>query len=885
VVGLRLADGSQYGRVFNAAGDLTRINSADGSALSMTYDGAGRLVSLTAVPGAGRLPVPDHQFAYDGLDRLVRAEAGGAVVQRKFDSLDRLIEDTFAGRMFRREYDDASGRYRLRYPDQKLEEYRWDLLGRVDEIKLVEQGSSAVGPASGAPGSLLLSVQYRGADRIGRLVHGNGVQSEWRHDLEGRLIRVEHSSGANSLGAVRYRYDLANRRRAIQNSNPVQQNSLADYDKRGRLTTFRSGFALPVMTDKLTQPEQDADVAAAVAAAAGATQSTAFVLDKSDTRTSVDGTPYTSVAGHKVVQVGPNALTYDADGARIADAPHNYVYDALGRLIRINAGAATLQYEFDPLGRRVRTLSPASDERRFYFHGHALQFEDAAGIVTAQRTAHPQLLSHSIETRAGGPLHFHANGHEDLMLVTNNAGAVAERYLYGPFGIPTILDPGGAPRSNSALAVDPTFGGMPYLPSAGLYFTPKRHYDPGTGLFLARDPFFNLVSPSPYVFAVHDPINYLDPAGDIAPLIVAGLVVGAIGAVVGVASVIARGGDYDGWDVLAAAGIGFGAGFIGAVTFGGVAAAVGGAAVTAAAGTAAATTATTGAAASLGVSVLTGIGAGAVSGLASGVFSGTARASYQWIRKGGELGDMILQGAVEEGISGTVSGAVGGGLFQGALRLGVVPSNAWAALRGASNAVSRSSILPATLGRAVLGVYGLGSAAIGFTSSYAGAVTRRLLQGETVDDAVDNAVTDGMWGAGMSVLATALHPSSWVYWRARLSQSYAQRIQDMRAGGAHHQRNVAQYPEYATPDLTQGGQLTPTPFESFYGKYIIGGNLEGEFSTYSNRQQHIALHNLWRFGQTGSPWRIPTHGPWTPAWNVHNLPADPRATNNVDKEN
>jgi len=241
-----------------------------------------------------------------------------------------------------------------------------------------------------------------------------------------------------------------------------------------------------------------------------------------------------------------------------------------------------------------------------------------------------------------------------------------------------------------------------------------------------------------------------------------------------------------------------------------------------------------------------------------------------------------VQGAVEEGISGTVSGAVGGGLFQGALRIGVIPPNAWAALRGASAATSRASVLPATLGRAALGAYGLGAAAIGFSSAYSGGVVRRLLQGESMDDAVDNAVTDGLWGAGASVAATALHPTSWVYWRARVSQSYAQRIEDMRAGGAHHQRNLAQYPELATPDLTNGGL---TPFESFYGRYIIGGNLQGEFSTYSNKQQHIAFHELWRFGQTGSPWKLPSHGPWTPAWNVHNLPADPRASNNVDKEN
>jgi len=43
------------------------------------------------------------------------------------------------------------------------------------------------------------------------------------------------------------------------------------------------------------------------------------------------------------------------------------------------------------------------------------------------------------------------------------------------------------------------------------------------------------------------------------------------------------------------------------------------------------------------------------------------------------------------------------------------------------------------------------------------------------------------------------------------------------------------------------------------------------------------LHNLWRFGQSGSWTNMPGHGPWTPAWPVYTPPADPRSTSHVVK--
>lgn len=135
-------------------------------------------------------------------------------------------------------------------------------------------------------------------------------------------------------------------------------------------------------------------------------------------------------------------------------------------------------------------------------------------------------------------------------LQTPASGAPIERYRYEAFGAPRVFDGAGKTSALPAAGPLPVLGGMPFLPELALYRTPARLYEPATGLFLARDPLLPFGSPSPYVFAAHDPWNHVDPDGQIAPLIGAGLVVAAIGSVVGMASVVVRGGEYVAWDVL-----------------------------------------------------------------------------------------------------------------------------------------------------------------------------------------------------------------------------------------------------------------------------------------------------------------------------------------------
>ncbi len=886
LVGMTLPDGSAYGRNFDpATGDMTGLSLPGGVALGFARDPAGRMTGMRTLAAGVRAPVPDHDFRFDGLGRMVQAQAGGATVTRRYDSLDRIIVEDDGTGAITRTYDELASAITLTLPDGWREQHRLDSLGRVDRITLSAQGGS--GLSAPAPGTVLAEATYRGTSRIASLDFGVS-RSLSAHDGGGRLTGVRFDdAGSTAIARIIYAHDMTNRRRVTLRLGGGASGSLYGYDGRGRLTDTKGGVTVPGAMPP-------ADLAAAqtligqATTAAAAQPADVWSYGADDTRQSFQPAGGAAVgysyAFARLTAIDGAAVSSDADGSRTADPGRSFVWDAFGRLVRATSGALVTDFSYDPLGRLAAVTRGGLVERRRWFDQRCMDLRDAGGTAQTRFLHHPNLSVPYAALSQTSRWNLHYDGHLDLVLVTAQDGSPACHIRYESFGLPEVLAPGGGGPGALPPGVRPIFGAMPFEPGCGLYLTPKRPYDPLTGLFLARDPALFSFGPNAYAFAVHDPINGIDPEGDIAPLIVAGLIVGAIGAIIGAASVVIRGGDYDAWDVLAAAGIGFGAGFIGAVTFGVAAEVIGGVGLAGAAGAGlTGTAAGTGAVAtgaSAGVSIGTGIAAGSVSGLASGVFSGFARANYTYARHGGDYWDMVEEGVVVEGASGLVGGAVGGGMFAGSMRLGVIPPGYWASLSGQSTRLTMTEMTPQLIMRGIASPAGAGAAASGFGAGYSSGATRRLLEGESAEDAFSNAVTDGAWGAGTGVAASALNPTTWMYWRARFDPATAARIQQIRGVGAHHQRNVAQYPELATPQLSR---TDLTWFERFYGRNIIGGNLTGRYSEYSNRQEHIDLHNLWRFNQSGSWTNMPGHGPWTPAWPVYIPPADPRSTSHVEK--
>src|SRR5699024_10923898 len=148
------------------------------------------------------------------------------------------------------------------------------------------------------------------------------------------------------------------------------------------------------------------------------------------------------------------------------------------------------------------------------------------GTASRQMTLHPG---------TGVPIAYHSahgthytlfDSRFNLIGLTDTGGNLLESYRYKSFGQPRIFGQSGAAVSSSALGAEPVFGGQRYLSEAGLYLSKRRLMNPVDGVFLSADPKGYQDSSSLYVYAGQDPVNNIDPNGDVIPFIVADLVIG-----------------------------------------------------------------------------------------------------------------------------------------------------------------------------------------------------------------------------------------------------------------------------------------------------------------------------------------------------------------------
>ncbi|WP_119271173.1 DUF6531 domain-containing protein [Taklimakanibacter deserti] len=521
IVDVVLPDGSHWQQSFNSQGQLaTRTTPAGSQFLFTYYAHSGELRSIECVPGIVVLAVPKHEFAYDLLGRQVQASFPNHTVVQKFDSVGRLVAESSQGKTLQVRFDDLAGQVDLVYPDGRVERTTVDLGGRPTQVSLVTPGS-----LGGTPDSFIAQFVYAGRDRLHSIVTRNGITAELVYDDALRLIRLGHTKAGQVLESCRYRYDRRNRRRLMQLLGPPQSNRLHRFDSRDRLNYASSDFPLAQISDAATQQEQDLDIAAAEQASAAAQRKETFSLDDADRRqqrqlmlsSSSINTLYNYATGHKVTQIGSETILYSADGPREKDGKHRYDIDALGRIVQIReaaSGSVQAKFTYDPLSRPAR-MDVGGQTYQRWFRGSRWVHEERFPLAgVRQMTPHPLWPSPIEQRTTGSTTTLHFDGLFSTLFVTDATGAVVERDRFDVFGKESrFMADGITPFSVSVAESDPIFGAMPLLSALGLYETPARLYDPEHGLFISRDPKLYADGPSPYLYALHNPADFVDPRG------------------------------------------------------------------------------------------------------------------------------------------------------------------------------------------------------------------------------------------------------------------------------------------------------------------------------------------------------------------------------------
>ena len=204
-----------------------------------------------------------------------------------------------------------------------------------------------------------------------------------------------------------------------------------------------------------------------------------------------NGSTYTYPAAtaphpHAPLTAGTKSYTYDANGNTLTDGTRTFTYDGENRPATVQNGPTSVQYVYGPDGERVKKI--ANGVTTAYFGN---EFELSGGTWT--KYLGPAKRVAALTTW------LHGDHLGTIRLITNAAGAQAERANYSAYG---VQSPG--------LSQSKGYIGEKFDPETGLQYLHARFYNPAIGRFLTPDT-FNPADPgvgtNRYAYSFDDPIN------------------------------------------------------------------------------------------------------------------------------------------------------------------------------------------------------------------------------------------------------------------------------------------------------------------------------------------------------------------------------------------
>ncbi len=492
LVSRRFGDGGVYTLSYGLGPDPIEITKPSGVVVGLGYDSSGRVVSRSTSSGESEtlswnvvgdpLGHVDESgattWSYDAAGRptsLVHSD--GSAVSWGYDVLGRVVGVTVTP---------AGG------GSARTTEYRYDRVGRVEEVEQVGIGVTTFG--------------YDAGDRLVSRELPNGVRTTWEYDLRDRVTLVEHRDSASqvlaSFGYQRGAFGQIERLDREDGSRVEWS-----YDAALRITAERRFDGAGVLVSEV-----------------------GWSWDAAGNRTAEVRDGVTATATHlpgerlAEVQVG-GAVTesygWDADG-RVTSIGRegeswSLGYDSKDALRSISDGATAITYTHDAMGRR-RAASDGAGTRRFAVAPVAPGGLDMVHAVTSggETSSFVWVGSHPLVRidGDGGVRYQLEDGLGSIVALTDESGALAATRDWDSFGN-LVAASGESDPTHLGGAFG--FHGEWREEASGLYHLRARDYDPKSGRFLSRDPFEGdeeqPESQHPYQFAYGNPMVYRDPSG------------------------------------------------------------------------------------------------------------------------------------------------------------------------------------------------------------------------------------------------------------------------------------------------------------------------------------------------------------------------------------
>jgi RHS repeat-associated protein len=495
----------------NGFGDVTQLVSPDTGTSLSTYDSGGNLKTTTDARGALAT------YSYDALNRVSQVMYSDQTINFSFDS-------------------GTNGVGRLTGASDANHSLSWtyDVLGRVigkgqtvgtvtksvgyaytngDLVSLVTPSGQIV--VYGYTNHRITSITVNGTTILSGATYdpfgpatswtwGNATTTSRTYDQDGNPSQIVTASVTNG-----YTIDNASRITAISDRGLASNSWTFGYDlldrvNSGTSSTITEGYTYDANSNRLTTT--------------GAVPSVEAIAASSNQLTSTTG----SIA---------RTYSYDAAGNTQSYANNTYTFNQRGRMSEVLVGPNETDYIYNALGQLIRKSGVG---------GTTLLMYDEAGRILGEYSASGALIQETVWMGDLSVATLQANGSSVAIYYVHTDHLGTPRKITRPFdnGLMWRWDPDTfgsvSPNTNpsglGAFNYNLRFPGQYSLNESGLYYNYFRDYDPSMGRYIESDP-IGLAggSLSTYTYVSNDPLSAVDPTGTqaavAAPVIAGGLLV------------------------------------------------------------------------------------------------------------------------------------------------------------------------------------------------------------------------------------------------------------------------------------------------------------------------------------------------------------------------
>ena len=483
----------------DSRGELLETTKADGSSLLYGYSTEGALESIFS--GGQAI----SQFIYDSEQRLKTAENAESVLNFEYFDSGRVKKktDDLLGQFVAYEYDSA-GRVTEISDSIGVTSFRRDTRGLVHQVQDSRLGT--------------FEYEYDPLGRRALEVLPTGLTHKYSYhsngDVKSHLIQ---DSDGNILDGWKYGFDLRGRRTSKERITGDQE--IYGYDAVGRLETIEGNdgvfqrFSYDQVGNRATR----------------------------ETNSGVEHYEYDDANRLETIshvsQTGETAifrLTWNDNGELLARETENgviqYEYTPLGQLGSITReDGSTVSFGYGPLGDRVRITDSTYGERRVLNRNTTGLSESHLVFDSATNEAYryspgvfpDEPLGYS---SSSDMTYFHRDALKSVTGLSDSEGNLVRREMSDPFG-----------RRDSDLSqsgpLAQDFTGRERVASTDLSYYRARYYDSEVGRFVSKDVYVGAVgrpsSHNQFTYVENDPVNLVDPSGNVINYILAGVYYGA----------------------------------------------------------------------------------------------------------------------------------------------------------------------------------------------------------------------------------------------------------------------------------------------------------------------------------------------------------------------